>query len=508
MGGNSGSDDAKKELKSTRDDDESNYKGCNLCNPFHWSHRFMFLFVTCFLSFGNYFVYDNPAALQDQFKEDLNINTSQFMLTYSLYSWPNVFLCFVGGFLMDKVLGLRWGAILFAALVTVGQCVSAVGAQTGSYPLVLAGRFIFGLGGENLAVAQNTYAVSWFKGKELNMVFGLQLSFSRVGSTVNMNIMKPIYDAFGEGDHALGGALWIGGIICVFSLLCALLAGWLDKRAARILKRGDGETGEVIQLKDILDFPVSFWLMCVICVAYYVAVFPFIGLALTFYQQKWGLIQSTASTINSLVYVISAVASPAFGYLVDKTGRNLSWCILGIIATLFSHMLLAYTFVNPYAGVIVMGFAYSLVACALWPMVAYVLPEHQLGTAYGFMQALQNLGLAVISMVAGMIVDDNGYLWLEMFFCAWLCLSLLCGVLLFFMDAAGSGILNWSAEERAKQDKEEEKRSLLTNEPEPTQILAATNQQIRLRYMSRLNIPIPKEQSVAIRHSAGVGVLK
>ncbi len=43
--------------------------------------------------------------------------------------------------------------------------------------------FGFSLGGESLAVAQNTYAVSWFKNKELNMVFGLQLSFSRVVST-------------------------------------------------------------------------------------------------------------------------------------------------------------------------------------------------------------------------------------------------------------------------------------------------------------------------------------
>ena len=41
------------------------------------------------------------------------------------------------------------------------------------------------MGGESLAVAQNTYAVSWFKGAELNMVFGLQLSFSRV---VSINI--------------------------------------------------------------------------------------------------------------------------------------------------------------------------------------------------------------------------------------------------------------------------------------------------------------------------------
>ena len=46
-----------------------------------------------------------------------------------------------------------------------------------SYPVMQAGRFVFGIGGESLAVAQNTYAVSWFKGKELNMVFGFQVRY-------------------------------------------------------------------------------------------------------------------------------------------------------------------------------------------------------------------------------------------------------------------------------------------------------------------------------------------
>jgi len=44
-----------------------------------------------------------------------------------------------------------------------------------------------------LAVAQNNYAVKWFKGKELNMVFGFQLSFARVGSAVNFLVMEPLY---------------------------------------------------------------------------------------------------------------------------------------------------------------------------------------------------------------------------------------------------------------------------------------------------------------------------
>lgn len=42
-------------------------------------------------------------------------------------------------------------------------------------------------------MAQNNYAVLWFKGKELNMVFGFQLSFARLGSTVNFIVMEPLY---------------------------------------------------------------------------------------------------------------------------------------------------------------------------------------------------------------------------------------------------------------------------------------------------------------------------
>ena len=69
--------------------------------------------------------------------------------------------------------------------------------------------------------------------------------------------------------------------------------------------------------------------------------------------------------------------------------------------------------VSPYLGMIVMGVAYSLLASALWPIAALLIPEYQLGTAYGLMQAIQNLGTALITMAAGTIVDEYGYDWLE-----------------------------------------------------------------------------------------------
>ena len=70
---------------------------------------------------GSYFCYDNPAALQDMMLKDLNLSEGQFMLFYSLYSWPNVILCFFGGFLIDSLFGVRLGAIIFGGFVLVGQ---------------------------------------------------------------------------------------------------------------------------------------------------------------------------------------------------------------------------------------------------------------------------------------------------------------------------------------------------------------------------------------------------
>ena len=85
-----------------------------------------------------------------------------------------------------------------------------------------------------------------------------------------------------------------------------------------------------------------------------------------------------------------------------------------------SHAILAFTFVPPLIAMIIMGVGYSTLACALWPMVSLVIPIHQLGTAYGIMQSVQNLGLGCVVLAAGYIVDLKGNIVLEIFFLAWI----------------------------------------------------------------------------------------
>jgi MFS family permease len=102
-----------------------------------------------------------------------------------------------------------------------------------------------------------------------------------------------------------------------------------------------------------------------------------------FFERKFDYSPEDANTVNSIVYIISAVASPLLGLLVDKTGRNVMWVFVSIIVTIFAHGLLAFTFLNPYIGMAVMGVSYSMLASSLWPLVALIVPEYQLGTAYG-----------------------------------------------------------------------------------------------------------------------------
>ncbi|XP_059186655.1 major facilitator superfamily domain-containing protein 1 isoform X2 [Centropristis striata] len=430
-----------------------------ICDPSRLLHRVVILIFMCFLGFGSYFCYDNPASLQTQVIQDLNLNTAKFMQLYAWYSWPNVVLCFFGGFLLDRVFGIRLGTVLFSLFVCVGQVIFATGALVDRFWLMQVGRFIFGIGGESLAVAQNTYAVNWFKGKELNLVFGLQLSMARLGSTVNMNIMGWVYSRVSAvvghpGYTTLGISLMIAAVTCLFSLICALVLGFLDKRAERILHKEQGKTGEVIKLTDVKDFPFTLWLIFIICVCYYVAIFPFIGLGQVFFIEKFNFSPAEARAVNSIVYIISAPASPILGFMVDKTGRNVIWVMIAVSTTLCAHMMLAFTFWNPWIAMCLLGVSYSLLACALWPMVAFVVPEHQLGTAYGFMQSIQNLGLALIAMAAGAILDTRGYLFLEVFFCVCICIALMAVVMLYFVDYMRGGHLNCPAAGRARLQEE------------------------------------------------------
>lgn len=455
----------------TNDQDEVASIRVPWTHPSHIFQRLLALFLMCLIGFGSYFCFDNPGALQDNFIKDMDLTTSQFVYLYSWYSWPNVIMCFIGGFLIDSVFGIRLGTVIYALLVVLGQLVFAAGAYLNTLWIMLLGRLIFGIGGESLAVAQNNYAVLWFKGKELNMVFGFQLSFARVGSTVNFIVMERLYryvkQQFNIPNYqSLSIVLFIASLTCVMSLLSALLLAWQDRRAEKLLHRRAPDFTEIVKLTDVKYFPKNFWLVTFIIVCYYTSIFPFVALGKVFFEKKYEFSPDAANFINGIIYIISAICAPGLGLVIDKTGRNLFWVFLSILGTLVSHMFLAFTFINPYIAMLIMGLSYSMLASALWPLIALIIPEHQMGTAYGIAQSVENLGLAVVALLTGIIVDADGYYMVELFFCILLSVALLLTAILWTWDSITNGTLNMSIKERTElsskiENHSAEKKNLL-----------------------------------------------
>ena len=91
---------------------------------------------------------------------------------------------------------------------------------------MLAGRGVFGAGGESMGVAQSSIVAVWFKGKELAFALGLNLSIARLGSVINAAVVPSLYES-----HGLGYALGLGCVLCAFSILCAFGIACIDKKS-------------------------------------------------------------------------------------------------------------------------------------------------------------------------------------------------------------------------------------------------------------------------------------
>jgi MFS family permease len=176
---------------------------------------------------GSCFCYDNPGPLETQLEKDFNVDSTTYSLLYTVYSLPNMVLPIFGGLFLDRI-GIRSGLLLFTFILTLGQFVFMMGGYQHNYNVMIAGRVIFGMGGECMGVAQSSIISVWFKGKELAFALGLNMSVARLGSVANAAIVPSIYDSQG-----LGAALGIGLLVCVFSLANAFGLVYIDRKAEK-----------------------------------------------------------------------------------------------------------------------------------------------------------------------------------------------------------------------------------------------------------------------------------
>jgi MFS family permease len=393
-------------------------------------YRFVVLAFASVMLFGSYFAYDSVGAIETTLIQVFHTNRAAIGTMYTMYSVAAVFAVLAGGFLIDRA-GVRLASLLFSGFVVAG---AAVVAWAPDLPVLYAGRVIFGIGAESLIVAQSAIIARWFKGKELAMAFGIALTICRLGTLFSFNTEQLLASRFGWRT-----ALWIAAGLCLACLVCNWIYAVMDRHAEPILHLPKAGAGDKITWGDIGKFRHSYWYAVGICVAFYSAIFPFTALATDFFHDKWGMpmasaeghgflsgvfynlthMFSTAQGTTSIIIAASMVLAPFAGNLVDRIGRRATLMVLGSLLIVPAHLMLGLTYIWPVLSMIVLGAAFVLVPACIWPSVPLIVDERRVGTAFGLMTAIQNLGLATFPYANGALRDaTHGYTASQIMFAA------------------------------------------------------------------------------------------
>ena len=349
---------------------------------------------------GNYYAFDSISPLADVLKQQLGFSDSNIGLLNAIYSIPNVFMVLLGGFLIDRI-GTKRATFIFGVLCLLGAALTAATEQLAT---MAAGRLVFGIGAESLIVSVTTALAKWFRGKELGFAFGLNLSIARLGSFVALNSPTWASRYYEHWQWPLLLAVGFSG----FCVAGAIIYWLLENHAERTYELGQAGATDKVVIGDIFRFGRSYWYIVALCVTFYSAIFPFQTFAVKFFIEAHGTSREAGGFLSSMLTLFAMIATPLFGLLVDRVGKRSLLMMFGSLLLVPVYLMMAYTGLSLYIPMAMMGVAFSLIPAVMWPSVAYIVNQRRLGTAYGLMTMIQNIGLAGFNLLVGWANDYGG----------------------------------------------------------------------------------------------------
>lgn len=387
--------------------------------------RWGFLLLVSFVIAANYYSYDAMTSIKETMQTALNINNTEYGTIVSFYSFPNTFLLMavLGGIFLDRF-GIRKTGFLFTLFCALGVFLTAYGASDAfrsggigyslfksflpgyspEFKMMVLGRLLYGLGAETSIVVINKVLVKWFKGKELAFAFAVNLAIARLGTAAAL-IASPFVIKTSAGWTL---ALWVAAMLMGLGLLVFVIYIIYDKKYTPTEAKGSLlDADEQFRLSDVWDLfkNKAFIYISLLCLTFYSAVFPFQAFCPDFLHNKFGLSLKNSGILSSLIIWGTIVFTPIFGKFVDRRGKRATLMFYGSAMLFAAHLILSLTYLTPYAAMFIIGIGFSLVPAAMWPAVARIVEEKRLGTAYGLMTSIQNLGLFSFPILAGKITD-------------------------------------------------------------------------------------------------------
>jgi nitrate/nitrite transporter NarK len=365
---------------------------------------------------------------------------------FGTYASAEYILCVFGflifaGIILDKM-GVRFTGLLSAGLMVLGASIKYIGisewfdannvvwlnswwtAMPGSAKMAAFGFMIFGCGCEMAGTTVSKILAKWFKGKEMALAMGLEMAIARLGVFAAMWLSPMISQHFAaNGTNSIVMPLIFAALLLVIGLLNFFVFTIMDTRFDKQLVA----IGEATEMKDPEDeFHVSdlgkifsskmFWIIALLCVLYYSAIFPFQRFATNFLEETLMISNAEASGLFKWFPILAMVLTPFLGMFIDYKGKGASMMMIGAVIMVVCHSVFA--FVLPLfpskalalCTILVLGVSFSLVPASMWPSVPKIIDEKVLGSAYCLIFWVQNIGLCLVPMLIGKLrVSTDGY---------------------------------------------------------------------------------------------------
>ena len=399
--------------------------------------RWSVLILVALMMFFAYMFVDVMSPLKSLVESSLGWNSGVFG-TYaaSEYILNVCGFLIIAGVILDK-LGVRFSGVLSAGLMVLGAAIKFVGVsdwfQTtqfaqwlgswwvempASAKMASLGFMIFGCGCEMEGTNVSKILAKWFKGKEMALAMGLEMAIARLGVFGAMWIAPAISNKFGASIMAPVGfcaALLVIGLInfIIFGIMDRKFDSQLVEAGLATEEKSPEDEFHVSDLGAIFKSKM-FWIVALLCVLYYSAIFPFQRYATNFIEETLSIPNDEAAHLFSFFPVLAMVLTPLLGMFLDRVGKGASMLMAGACVMIVCHLSFAFLLpVLPYKWfatllIVVLGVSFSLVPAALWPSVPKIIDEKILGSAYCLIFWVQNIGLCLVPVLIGNLREATG----------------------------------------------------------------------------------------------------
>lgn len=343
--------------------------------------RWTVLLFLAFAMFCSYIFMDILSPIKDLMQATRGWDSTAFGTMQGSETFLNVFVFFLifAGIILDKM-GVRFTAVLSGFVMLVGATINwyAVTEQfmgssletwfnnnlnyipgfdelgispfyegmPASAKFAAIGFMIFGCGVEMAGITVSRGIVKWFKGREMALAMGSEMALARLGVATCM-IFSPVFAKLG-GDIDVSRSVAFGVILLLIALIMFIVYFFMDKKL-------DAQTGEAEEKDD--PFKISdlgkilsssgFWLVALLCVLYYSAIFPFQKYAVNMLQCNltftklspdsfWA--NNTVTVIQYCIMLVVAAAAFASNFAKKKSLRALYLIIAVVALVVFCYM--------------------------------------------------------------------------------------------------------------------------------------------------------------------------